>query len=115
MLTNWLVIPHLGSGRKIHPGQKIHSSLMLTDKTRREYTPQARPPKDDPNFWERAHTRGLGGWLERDLYEYTKTLVMSLGTESPVDGPTLKTLRQTAKSSRSTPLLRRFTAYRSRL
>lgn len=116
MVTHQLFRPHLGSSRKIHPGQKIHSSLMLTDKTRREYTPKARPLDDDPNFWEKAHTTGLGNWLELDLYEYTKTLVRSLGTnECPDNGTALQTLRQTVISGKPTPFFRHFTVYRDRL
>jgi len=88
---------------------------MLTDKTHREYTPKARPLDDDPNFWENARTTGLRGWLERDLYEYTESLVKSLGTECPANGTTLQTLRQTATSGKPAPLLKNFMAYRGRL
>jgi hypothetical protein len=110
-----VIRPHLGSSRKIHRGQRIHSSLMLTDKTHREYTPKARPLGDDPNFWENARTTGLRDWLELDLYEYTETLVKCLGTEHPINGTTLQTLRQTAISGKPAPSLRHFTAYRGRL
>jgi hypothetical protein len=95
MVTNWLIRPHLGSPRKIHPGQKIHSSLTLTDKTDGEYTPKARPLDDDPGFWEEARTKH-NNWLELDLYEYTETLVKQFVTDAP--GTALQTLRQTAMS-----------------
>jgi hypothetical protein len=88
---------------------------MLTDKTRREYTPKARPLDDDPNFWENARTTGLRDWQERDLYEYTESLVKSLGTECPDNGTTLQTLRQTAISGKPAPPPKKFTAYRGRL
>jgi len=58
MVTNWLIRPHLGSPRKIHAGQKIHSSLMLSNN--RRYTPKARPLDDSPDFWEEARENGLG-------------------------------------------------------
>jgi len=94
-----LIRPHLGSSRKIHPGQKIHGSLILSDKTRGEYIPKARPLDGDPTFWEKARTKGLGDWLERDLYEQTHALLQRLITESP--GTVLQTLRQTAMSGTS--------------
>jgi hypothetical protein len=40
--------------------------------------------------------KGLGDWLERDLYDYTYTLVNRLIGEDP--GTALQTLRQTAMS-----------------
>jgi hypothetical protein len=91
-----LIRPHLGSSRKIHRGQKIHSSLVLSDKTRGEYTPKACPLEGGPDFWEKVRTKGLGDWLERDLYEYTETLVNRLIGKDP--GTALQTLRQTAIS-----------------
>jgi hypothetical protein len=94
MVINWLIRPHLGTSRKIHPGQKIHSSLLLSDN--RGYTPKALPLDNDPGFWEEVRRKGLGYRLERDLYEYTKTLVWMLINETP---DTLQTLRQTAMSS----------------
>ncbi|KIM34905.1 hypothetical protein M413DRAFT_32925 [Hebeloma cylindrosporum] len=88
--------PHLGFPRKIHPGQKIHSSLTLTDKTNGEYTPKARPLDDNPGFWTEARTKH-SEWLELDLYEYAETLVKYLITESP--GIALQTLCQTMMSA----------------
>jgi hypothetical protein len=96
-VTNWLIRPHLGSSRKIHPGQKIHSSLTLSNNTK--YTPKARPLDDDPLFWVHAHENGLGDWLELDLYEYTETLVERLIGERP--GTALQTLRETVMSGTS--------------
>jgi hypothetical protein len=94
MVINLLIRPHLGSPRKIHSGQKIHSSLMLSNNTK--YTPKALPLDNDPGFWEEVRRKGLGDWLERDLYEYTLTLVKSLVGECP--GTALQTLEQTAMS-----------------
>ncbi|KDR68091.1 hypothetical protein GALMADRAFT_1051503 [Galerina marginata CBS 339.88] len=79
--------PHLGKSRKIHSGQKIHSSLLLSNKA---YTPKARPDKD-PNFWEPER---LSQWLASDLYESTKTRVKRFMTES--DDAMLLVLHQTA-------------------
>ncbi|RXW12284.1 hypothetical protein EST38_g13570 [Candolleomyces aberdarensis] len=43
-------VPHFGSTRKIHEGQKIHYSLVL-GKTERAYVPKARPPSKNLSFW----------------------------------------------------------------
>ncbi|KJA23435.1 hypothetical protein HYPSUDRAFT_137760, partial [Hypholoma sublateritium FD-334 SS-4] len=67
--------PHCGSPRKIHKGQKIHSSLLLAAKLidGQAYNPKARPLEDNPDFWETSRNKGLGEWLEQDLYEiFTK-------------------------------------------
>ncbi|KJA17515.1 hypothetical protein HYPSUDRAFT_124978, partial [Hypholoma sublateritium FD-334 SS-4] len=71
--------PHFGSPRKIHEGQKIHSSLLLAEElfNSEPYTPKARPVGDDPSFWQTARENGLGQWLELDLYEYIDNLVKS--------------------------------------
>jgi hypothetical protein len=90
MLTDWLIRPHFGSSRKIHSGQKIHSSLLLSNN--KEYTPKARPLDDDPGFWEEARKNGLGDWLELDLCEYTGNLVESLISDDP--GTASQTLRE---------------------
>ncbi|KIM35804.1 hypothetical protein M413DRAFT_14372 [Hebeloma cylindrosporum] len=82
--------PHLGSPRKIHRGQNIHSSLMLSNQT--TYTPKARPSDDDPRFWANARENGLGDWLELDLYDHTQTLVKRFITEGP--GLALRTLHE---------------------
>ena len=99
-----MIRPHLGASRKIHPGQKIHSSLILSDKTHVEYTPKAHPLDSDPDFWEKARTEGLGDWLELDLYQHTYDLVKRLITES--SGTVLQTLRQTAMSGMSAHFFR---------
>ena len=91
--------PHLGSSRKIHTGQKIHSSLTLSDNT--QYTPKARPLVDNPNFWMEARTKGLGDWLAMDLYEYTETLVEKLITGRTGTVTVMQTLRETAMSGPS--------------
>ncbi|KDR71319.1 hypothetical protein GALMADRAFT_144010 [Galerina marginata CBS 339.88] len=92
--------PHVGSGRKLHAGQKIHGSFTLTDKTKKEYTPQARPLDDDPLFWEKVRDdkNRLGAWRAVDLYEYTQILVNK--STSTKDGASAiwQTLRQTASS-----------------
>ena len=103
-VTNYLIRPHLGSSRKIHSGQKIHGSLTLSNNT--NYTPKARPLDDNPNFWENARKNGLGDWLERDLYEYTYTLVEKLVGGRP--GTALQTLRETVISGTSDQFFRFF-------
>ncbi|KDR70478.1 hypothetical protein GALMADRAFT_76068 [Galerina marginata CBS 339.88] len=82
--------PHLGSSRKIHAGQKIHGSLMLSNKMGKDYTPKARPLGDDPSFWAKAHAEGLGDWLAADLYEFAQTLVEKFLNE--MDNTALQTL-----------------------
>jgi len=104
MVTNSLVRPHLGLPRKIHFGQKIHSSLQLSSD--KKYTPKARPLDDRPTFWEEARTKGLGDWLELDLYKYTETLVERFISESP--GTALQNLRETAVSGTPAQLLTLF-------
>ncbi|KAJ2912081.1 hypothetical protein MD484_g8331, partial [Candolleomyces efflorescens] len=85
--------PHLGSARKIHRGQKIHSSLILA---KTEYQPKARPPPPDfdptpdlarvrsqqlsreDGFWKALRDDGLSnsmGWLEIDLFGYAELLI----------------------------------------
>ncbi|KIK05052.1 hypothetical protein K443DRAFT_4064 [Laccaria amethystina LaAM-08-1] len=92
--------PHLGSGRKIHRGQKIHSSLVRADgSTAENYIPKARPFDDDPSFWEKLrdkkkeHMKDIAGWLELDLYEHSKHAVEKLVTEG--DDIALKSLHHT--------------------
>jgi hypothetical protein len=91
-VTNWLIRPHLGSSRKIHRGQKIHGSLVLSDN--KNYTPKACPLYDGPSFWKDARTKGLGDRLELDLYEYAQTLVKNVISEP--SGAALQNLQQTA-------------------
>ena len=59
--------PHLGAGRKIHPGQKIHASLILANRDR--YTPRARPPEHLTGFWEKIGPNVMRDWLEFDVYD----------------------------------------------
>ncbi|KAJ3507945.1 hypothetical protein NLJ89_g6019 [Agrocybe chaxingu] len=93
--------PHFGSGRKIQPGQKIHTSLLLA-KGADEYIPVARPPPDVTWDWTKVRKEDainqpeLRGWLEFDLYEYTKTAVGALITDG--EG-SLEGLRQIAVSA----------------
>ncbi|PPQ69955.1 hypothetical protein CVT26_013291 [Gymnopilus dilepis] len=61
------VKPHLGAGRKIHPGQKIHASLILANRDR--YTPKARPPEYLTGFWEKVGPNVMRDWLEFDVYD----------------------------------------------
>jgi hypothetical protein len=104
-LINWLIRPHLGSSRIIRPGQKIHSSFLLSSKN--EYTPKAHPLEDGDSFWKELRAAGLGSkmahqWLELDLYEYTKTVVDNLVGNfiTRRQSVTLETLHQIATSSK---------------
>ncbi|KAJ2931038.1 hypothetical protein H1R20_g6050, partial [Candolleomyces eurysporus] len=89
--------PHLWSNRKIHDGQKIHSSLILAGPDSR-YVPKASPPGNNSSvFWNQLRDAGLGnrsGWLEIDLVDSTRTIVKRLleGNED-----VLNTLDQIAK------------------
>ncbi|KAF8883655.1 WD40-repeat-containing domain protein [Gymnopilus junonius] len=59
--------PHLGKGRKIHPGQKIHASFVLAKQT---YVPRALPPQQVEDFWQGLKPESDDSeWLEFDLYD----------------------------------------------
>jgi len=72
-----LIRPHLGSSRKIHPGQRIHTSFVLSDNT--EYIPKARSAVNEDGFWgdlrDESQTELRHKWLERDLKDYTWDIV----------------------------------------
>jgi len=91
--------PHLGSTRKIHPGQKIHSSLLLFN---RVYNPKARPPEGDITFWD--NLRNEEGfkckWVEFDLYEHAANVMEDFIQVVDPDN-TSHTLRNIAASSKS--------------
>jgi hypothetical protein len=104
LLTNWSIRPHLGSCRKIHDGQKIHSSLLLADALGSSYTPKARPldiVNPDGSFWKNLGQPQLSHWVEADLYQYTRTLANALLS---VQNYTVvsQNLRQTARSGKPT-------------
>ena len=99
VLVKPFVRPHLGSGRKIHKGQKIHMSLVWAAGSKgEEYTPRARPFGNDPLFWEKLRGQeeermaNISEWLELDLYEHSKLAVEKV-TEG--DNTALKSLRHT--------------------
>ena len=71
---------HLGSPRKIHPGQKIHSSLFLADPDT-IYTPKARPLGNDYSFWDDFRNGKQNQWLERDLYDYTEDVIKNFSRD----------------------------------
>ncbi|KIJ94689.1 hypothetical protein K443DRAFT_351189 [Laccaria amethystina LaAM-08-1] len=81
-------MPHLGQSRKIHRGQKIHSSLVRAARsTADSYKPKAKPFNANPSFWEilrdgeKESTAYISEWLELDLYEQSKR-----AAEKLVDG-----------------------------
>ena len=78
--------PHRGHGRVIQPGQKIHPSVWRLDKLGNAdlgYSPRARPPASETNFWlQIAESERLGPdgtysnpWKEADLYDLAEDLV----------------------------------------
>ncbi|KJA23408.1 hypothetical protein HYPSUDRAFT_39890 [Hypholoma sublateritium FD-334 SS-4] len=80
--------PHLGSPRKIHAGQKIHSSFFLTSNVHNgePYTPKARPLHDDTSFWQLARwEKELRSWLVPDTYEHLDSLVDRFVDEPDTD------------------------------
>jgi hypothetical protein len=80
---------------------------MLSNKAK--YTPKARPLNDDPNFWGKG-LKGLGDWLESDLYEKTQALVKRFtDTGAATTSAALQTLRQTATWG-TLPQISRFSA-----
>ena len=103
--------PHLGSSRKIHANQKIHSSLLLAGKLKSEYTPQARPLDDNPLFWETARREWLGDWLELDLYDLVGAHVEKFITEN--DSTVWQILRQAATWGKFAQYLRVFRSSRT--
>jgi hypothetical protein len=103
LLIEAFVRPHRGKSRKIHSGQKIHSSLVrAAGSTADNYTPKARSSFDDNHsFWERlrAEDKGLTDeWLEVDLSEHIKQAVEELVTNG--DDTALKSLYHTSISSK---------------
>lgn len=95
LLNHVSVRPHLGSGRKIQLGQKIHGSVMLlNDKV---YTPKACPVINEcyeRSFWERLRTgeEKTHEWLELDLGEHIENMVQQLINQDNDDS--LQSLRQ---------------------
>ena len=85
--------PHFGASRKIQDGQRIHSSVLV-GKTKAPYVPKARPPVDDTSFWKDLPR----GWLERDLYEYTRHLLWAYSKRSLREKWAYETLLQIALS-----------------
>ena len=73
--------PHLGRGRKIHKGQKIHASLLLASSS---YIPKARP-YDDIKWNEFCAYDG--GRLELDSYDNARLLVASINNKSDLVAP----------------------------
>ena len=59
----------------------------------RGYTPKARPVDDDLSFWETARLKGLGDWLESELYDVVRAHVEKFITEH--DSSVWQILRQT--------------------
>ena len=105
VLIKPFVRPHLAKRRKIHQGQKIHSSLVwAAGEVAEEYTPEARPFNDDPSFWEmlrdkeKEPTANGSQWLEFDLYYVIKRAIQTLVTKG--DDTALTSLHHTSISGK---------------
>lgn len=91
----------------MHPGQKIHSSLLLANERGANnvtYTPKARPFNDEATFWKELRNQGIDSeyaaeWLEVDLYESTQVIVESF--TSTGTGPNWDALRRMREIARS--------------
>lgn len=92
--------PHVGSGRRIHDGQKIHQSFMVYHGD--TYVPKARPTMGDVNFWKKCRedhgTRSI--WLESDFKKYAGELVNRY-QERPRDQNLIRTLHDIAITGRN--------------
>lgn len=105
VFINLLVSPHRGSGRKIHKGQMIHMSVArAVGSTTKDYIPKARPPRDEPSFWEmllgkEKEPAMASPWLELDMYERSKIAVAKLVSEG--SDTALKPLIMSGKLSHS--------------
>ncbi|KAH9485978.1 hypothetical protein JR316_0000040 [Psilocybe cubensis] len=100
LTLNWWpleLLPHLGSARVIHAGQKIHNTVILTDKS--DYVPKALPEGKDSQFWQqlRNDSTTQSDWLEQDLYKYAEGLVRKY--RDTQDKVILVMLRQIAVSA----------------
>ncbi|KJA23446.1 hypothetical protein HYPSUDRAFT_137751 [Hypholoma sublateritium FD-334 SS-4] len=101
--------PHLGSPRKIHVGQKIHSSFFLTSNVcnGEPYTPKACPLHDDTSFWQPARwEKELCSWLVPDTYEHLDSLVDRFIDEPDID--LLVSLHQIASWSKQASIFTRY-------
>jgi len=107
-LTKERLRPHLGSGRKIHEGQRVHSSLVLARRT--EYIPKARPLDDDESFWRHLLDEGATGlqfrhdWLEHDLADLTWDSIGRFISDATGDGSILDGLRLYTATGKSAEL-----------
>lgn len=68
LVLKFALSPHFWSARKIHPGQKIHSSLVLADTEYLPgYLPKARPPPKETNKQsneDNEHENAVSGVLD---------------------------------------------------
>ena len=81
---------------------------MLAGNLATGYTPNARPLGDDPLFWDKAREKGLGDWLELDLYDVVRTNVENFITKG--DSTVWQILRHTATWGELAQHLRFFVA-----
>ena len=97
--------PHLGAPRIIHDGQKIHNSLLLAQPfISREYIPNARPVRNDHEFWEKVRGDRKGQWVEFNFYDDIDDRVKRFVHH--LDKPALEGLLKTAsQSGKRTPHL----------
>ena len=88
--------PNLGSPRQILPGQKIHSSLLLSNT---DYVPQAYPPEGVSSFWKRLRKDEdfRHKWVEFDLYEYTEDVISHFIVDPDKASHTLHSIAASSK------------------
>ncbi|KAF9552769.1 WD40 repeat-like protein [Agrocybe pediades] len=95
--------PHRGAGRVIHPGQKIHGSLVLAKGfgTSGGYNPKARLAipmlgmGDASVFWESIASGKLSDWLEVDLEHHVERLVrIYLSEQEMHEGEVMNALKK---------------------
>lgn len=105
--------PHLGRGRQIQPGQKVHASVAFS---RGKYTPKAVFPKgshspgwkdliksDSPEVTDRfelSDTSGWTEWLEMDIFDESAASTVVENLEKP-SIPTLMSVYRLTMLTRS--------------
>ena len=107
-----LVRPHLGSPRKIHEGQKFHTSFVLAEDFKvGRYVPKARPPTSNENvesFWKSATAQSLEHQLSdhfgKVVESFFNTHKSDFESEQENSGIDLMTLYQSAALWRKSTL-----------
>lgn len=105
MLAFTVCRPHLGAGRIIQPGQKLHSSLILSGGLGTSYIPKARFSDASINkveFWKQLNTsEELIHWVEMDLDTHIEDILRIFVLEETKRETMFNILRQIATWSTS--------------